>query len=200
MTGKNNNVAADTSPERLGVYGTDAAGNTTITYTRLLNHSVETVWRAITVEEHRAAWFPELSLTLAIDGDAVVNFSGSDCPPLDENPSDVYQCKVTRCDPPHLLEYSGPGEHHRFELTHQGDQCLLTFLAILPDLTEFDDAGETIQSRYSVACGWHYKLDEMHWSLDGVPFVDEGYAGPIKTEYYFAYVKLGKKQKKPTDS
>jgi len=184
---------ANLDAERLGVYGTDAAGNTTITYTRTLNHSVEKVWQAITVEEHRAAWFPELSLDTATGGDAVVNFSGAPCPPPEDNPSDVYYCKVTRYEPRKILEYIGPHEHHRFELAPIGSACQLTFLATLPDTSTFDDKNQTIQSRYSVACGWHYKLDEMEWSLDGVPFEDEGYAGPIKTEYYFAYRRLDKK-------
>ncbi len=186
-------ATANLDPERLGVYGTDDKGNKTITYSRMLNHSIEKVWRAITVTEHRAAWFPELSLATTVGGDAVVNFSGSECPPPEDNPSDVYYCKVTRFEPPNVLEYIGPGEHHRFELVSQGTGCHLTFLATLPDTSVFDDEAKTIQSRYSVACGWHYKLDAMEWSLDGVPFEDEGYAGPIKTEYYFAYRKRDKK-------
>ncbi len=186
-------LKANLDAERLGVYGSDDTGNTTITYTRMLNHPIEKVWRAITVEEHRAAWFPELNLTTAVGGDAVVNFSGSECPPPEDNPSDVYHCRVTRFEPPNLLEYIGPREHHRFELVPTGTGCQLTFLAMLPDASTFDDDDQTIQSRYSVACGWHYKLDEMEWCLDGIPFEDEGYAGPIKTEYYFAYRKLDRK-------
>ena len=185
---------ANLDAERLGVYGINEAGSKTITYTRTLNHPIEKVWRAITVEEHRAAWFPELSLATTTGGDAIVNFSGSECPTPDDNPSDIYYCKVTRFEPPNILEYIGPGEHHRFELVPHTKGCQLTFLATLPDTSTFDDEGETIQSRYSVACGWHYKLDEMEWSLDGVPFEDEGYAGPIKTEYYFAYRKMDKKK------
>ncbi len=184
---------ANLDPVRFGVYGTDEAGNTTITYTRTLKHPIEKVWRAITVEEHRAAWFPELSLAKTVGGDAIVNFSGSECPPQEDNPSDVYYCKVVRFEPPTLLEYIGVGEHHKFELEPQDEGCKLTFLATLPGIATYDDAEQTIQSRYSVACGWHYKLDEMEWSLDGTPFEDEGYAGPIKTKYYFAYRKLDKK-------
>jgi len=185
---------ANFDAESLGVYGTDDAGNKTITYTRNLSHSIEKVWRAITLEEHRAVWFPELSLVKTVGGNAIVNFSGSECPPPEDNPSDVYYCKVIRFEPPNLLEYIGPREHHRFELLSQGRGCQLTFLATLPDISTFEDERKTIQSRYGVACGWHYKLDEMEWSLDGVPFEDEGYAGPIKTKYYFAYLKLDKKK------
>ena len=187
-------ATANLDEERFGIYGVDDAGHQTLTFTRNLDHPVEKVWRAITVKEHRAAWFPELSLTTAIGGEAVVNFSGSDCPAPEENPDDVYFCKVTQYEPPHVLEYIGPNEHHRFELTAQEGGCRLIFLATLPDASVFDDDGKTIQSRYSVACGWHYKLDQMQWDLDEVPFEDEGYAGPIKTEYYFKYRKLDKKK------
>ena len=181
---------ANLAAERFGIYGSDELGNTTITYTRLLDHPIEKVWRAITVAEHRAAWFPELTLTAANGGDAIVNFSGGECPPPEDNPSDVYYCKVTRFEPPNVLEYLGPREHHKFELKARDDGCELTFLATLPEASAYDDDAKTIQARYSVACGWHYKLDQMEWDLDGVPFEDEGYAGPIKTEYYFKYRKL----------
>ena len=181
---------ANLDPKRMGVYGTNAAGNTTITYTRTLKHPVEKVWRAITLAEHRAAWFPELSLGAMVGGDAVVNFSGDDCPPPEDNAQDVYYCKITHYEPPRLLEYLGPREHHRFELLPVSEGCQLTFMATLPDLSAFDDEAQTVVSRYSVACGWHYKLDGMEWNLDGIPFEDEGYAGPNKVKYYFAYRKL----------
>jgi uncharacterized protein YndB with AHSA1/START domain len=38
------------------------------------NHPIEKVWRAITDETHRAAWFPELTLSHRTGGDAVVNY------------------------------------------------------------------------------------------------------------------------------
>lgn len=182
----------DLAAERFGVYDTNAEGTTTITFTRTLDHPIDKVWRAITIAEHRAAWFPELSLVHEIDGAAIVNFSGSDCPPPEDNPSDVDYCKVTRFEPPNLLEYIGPTEHHRFELQPKGTGCQLRFLAILPKLNKFDDDSQTIQSRFSVACGWHYKLDQMQWSLDDVAFDNEGYAGPTLTKLYFVYLKQAK--------
>ena len=188
-----NAPAANLDRSRFGVYGIDPAGNTTITYTRVLNHPIEKVWRAISEQEHRAAWFPELSLETSVGGRAVVNFGNEPSPSSDEDANNVFVCEVTRCDPPNVLEYAGPREHHRFELTTLDSGCRLTFLATLPDSAAYDDEGKTIQSRYSVACGWHYKLDQMEWDLDGIPFEDEGYAGPIKTEYYFVYRKLDRK-------
>lgn len=187
-----NSPEANLDESRFGVYGSDEVGNTTITYTRLLNHPVDKVWRAITIPEHRKTWFPELSLEHAPGGEAVVNFSGSDCPAPEDNPSDVYFCKVIRFEPPYVLEYQGPNEHHLYELEKVEEGCRLTFMAMLPAETAFDDEAQTIQAKYSVACGWHYKLDEMEWDLAGIPFEDEGYAGPIKTKYYFEYLKRDK--------
>ena len=81
-------------------------------------------------------------------------------------------------------------EHHRFELRETAEGCELKFLAMLPNLSPNDP--NTIQPKYSVACGWHYKLDAMEWDLEGLEFEDEGYAGPVKTELYFAYHKADK--------
>lgn len=186
-------MEANLSPERFGTYDSDAAGNTTITFIRQLDHEIDKVWRAITIPEHRAAWFAELNLDLELGGQAVVNFSGGDCPPPEDNPSDVYYCKVIQLDPPNLLEYQGAGEHHRFELKATEDGCELTFMALVPVKTQYDDNKQTIISRYSVSCGWHYKLDQMEWDMAGLHFEDEGYAGPIKTKYYLEYLKRDKK-------
>ena len=170
----------------------DADGNPTITYTRILAHPIDKVWQAITDPVHRAAWFPELNLDPRVGAQAIVDFSGGDCPPSEQNPADVSFCTVTVFDPPHLLECSGPDEHHRFELSATGDGCKLVFCSTLPDTGTSDDEAGTIHSRYSIACGWHYKLDMMAWSLDGVEFEDEGYAGPAKTRLYVAYLKQEK--------
>ena len=91
-----------------------------------------------------------------------------------------------------LPEERTPAEHHRFELRPAGKGCILTFVANLPDADQFDDDAGTIQSRYSVACGWHYKLDAMEWVLDGTAFEDEGYAGPVKVSLYLAYLEREK--------
>ncbi|MCB1692942.1 MAG: SRPBCC family protein [Pseudomonadales bacterium] len=178
--------------ESLGVYGQDRDGNPTITYTRILKHPVDKVWQAITDPRHRAAWFPELTLEPRVGAQAVVDFSHGECPPSEDNPADVAVCTVTVFDPPHRLEYSGPDEHHRFELTPAGDGCKLVFRSTLPGIDVFDDETGTIHSRYSVACGWHDKLDMMGWSLDGSPFEEEGYAGPRKRRLYMAYLKQEK--------
>ncbi len=183
-------------PARFGIYGETDAGYSTISFTRHLDHPIEKVWRAITIPEHRAAWFPQLTLKAELGGDAVVNFSGGDCPPPEDNPEDVYYCKVTAFEPPHLLEYMGPGEHHRYELTEEGSGCVLKFTAAVPAFEEFDDAEQKIQSRFSVSCGWHQMIDQLEWTLDGREFEFEGYAGPQKTKIYIEYLKREKAKSK----
>lgn len=186
---KSLNIAAT---EALGTYGETSDGRTTITFTRYLNHPIDRVWKAIVNEQDRQKWFPELTLDAQVGGSAVVDFSGGDCPAPEENPSDINVCKVTRIDPPHLLEYKGPTEEHLFQLETKDSGCKLIFVATVPGVDRFDDPNQQIISRYSVSCGWHYKLDMMQWDLDGLSFEDEGYAGPIKTELYFRYLKADK--------
>ncbi|MEM7097669.1 MAG: SRPBCC family protein [Pseudomonadota bacterium] len=188
------NPELDLNPERFGIYGTSEDGRPTILYTRYLNHPIDKVWRAISIPEHRQVWFPELSLDLQVGGKAIVDFSGGDCPAPEDNPADIYRCEITAYDPPHVLEYKGIDEHHRFDLQAEGDGCVLKFMATLPTLEEFDDESNTIHARYSVACGWHYKLDVMEWDineqLDGYEL--ESYAGPNLTKLYLEYLKTEK--------
>lgn len=185
---------ADLDPARMGIISRNAGGQHTITFTRFLRHPIEKVWLAIADPAHRNAWFPQLKLDPAVGGEAVVNFSGGECPPPEDNPDDVYYCEVTVCEPPRLLEYVGPYEHHRYELVEEAGGCTLTFLALVPDADKYDDDKQTIQSRFSVACGWHYMLDSMEWVLDGLAFEDEGYAGPVKVELYLAYLDRQRRQ------
>jgi len=166
---------------RYGVFSTTDEGCKSILYTRKLSHPAEKVWRAITETEELAAWFPELKLEHRLGGNAVVDFSGGECPPPESNPEDVNYCTVTVFEPPLLLEYSGPNEKHRWEIVPDGECCTLTFLTTLP-------LGARIQN--SVACGWHYKIDAMEWSLDGAVFELEGFAGPTLTKLYFDYRKI----------
>jgi hypothetical protein len=69
-----------------------------IRFERLLDHSVERVWRAITEPEELRHWFPP----------------GEDL-------------QVSESDPPQLLGGSWFGDTLRFELRPEGDGCALVF-------------------------------------------------------------------------
>jgi len=163
---------------RFGIFGTTEDGRKLIKYTRELKHSPEKVWRAITETSELTAWFPELKLEKLLGGDAILDFSDGECPPAESNPEDVDYCTVTEFDPPRLLEYRGPTEEHRWEINPSDDGCILVFITTLPH-------GQRIQN--SVACGWHYKIDAMEWSLNGKNFELEAFAGPTLTRLYFEY-------------
>ena len=170
------------TPEREGTFGETETGQTTITFRRVLEHTPERVWRAITEADELKAWFPFLSLETHAGGKAVMDFSGGDCPPDEANPEDIDRCVVTEWHPPSLLEYMGDMGGLRFELNaHElGTELILTAV---------NRPGQGILG--SVVCGWHNMLDCLEWSLDGISWEPEGYAGPMKTEIYLYYMKLG---------
>lgn len=72
-------------------------GRPALCFERRLAHSVERVWRAITEPEEMRHWFP-----------------GS-------------TWEVTQSEPPRLLVGSWYGDTLRFELTPDGDSCVLVF-------------------------------------------------------------------------
>ena len=167
------------SKKREGTFGTNTNGQTTITFKRTLNHSIERVWRAITDADELRAWFPMLTLEAKDGGSVVMDFNGGDCPPNELNPDDIDYCTVTAFDPPYLLEYLGPTGGIRWELTPRGDLCELV-------MTATNHPGQDII--YSIVCGWHHIVDCLEWLLDGVDIEAEGYAGPVKMKIYQHYI------------
>ena len=166
---------------RMGVLGETSEGRKTLFYKRELNHPAEKVWRAITEHDELQTWFPELTLDHKVGGTATMDFSRGECPPNEANPGDVDVCEITAFDPPELFEYSSKLGAMRWEIAAQGNACTLTLLCTLP-------AGARIQN--SVACGWHYKLDALEMSVDGIEFDLEDFAGPKLTQLYFLYRAL----------
>jgi uncharacterized protein YndB with AHSA1/START domain len=141
----------------------------TVRFTRLLPHPPAKVWRALTEEEHLAAWLPT-----TIDGDltaagAPLRFAFRHVPiePMDGH--------AISCDPPKLLEYLWGDERLRFELTPQEPGTLLVFTA------SFADIGKAARD----AAGWHACLDELHYSLDGrrAPFTTDERWRLVNPEY-----------------
>jgi len=129
-------------------------------FVRMLPHAPEKVWRALTEEEHLAAWFPTTiegefrkgaPLRFRFRGDEALPESG----------------EVIECDPPRVLEFtwgfSGEEddrpEQSRIELVPEGDGCRLTFL------TTYDRVGKSARD----AAGWHLCLDQLEAHLAGAP-------------------------------
>jgi uncharacterized protein YndB with AHSA1/START domain len=125
----------------------------TLRFTRHLPHPPEKVWRALTEEQHLAAWMPttiEGDLTVA---GAALRFAFRHVPvaPMDGH--------AIACDPPKQLEYQWGDERLRFELTPRESGTLLVFTA------SFAAVGKAARD----AAGWHVCLDELRSGLDGRP-------------------------------
>jgi uncharacterized protein YndB with AHSA1/START domain len=125
----------------------------TLRFTRQLPHPPQKVWRALTEEEHLAAWLPT-----TIEGDltatgAPLRFAFRHVPiaPMDGH--------AISCDPPKLLEYLWGDETLRFELSPFESGTLLVFTA------SFVGIGKAARD----AAGWHACLDELRYGLDGRP-------------------------------
>ncbi len=133
-------------------------GRWRLRFVRELRHSPEKVWRALTEEEHLAAWFPT-----TIEGPqragAALAFRHRD------HDLPVVTGEMIACEPPRLLEFTwgfsgdprDTPEHSRFELRPAGDGCVLTFT------TTYDAVGKSARD----AAGWHACLDALEGHLAG---------------------------------
>jgi uncharacterized protein YndB with AHSA1/START domain len=120
-------------------------------FERRLAHPPQRVWRAITDSADLAAWLIADGSVDAREGGAVL---------LRWSDTEVARGVVTRCEPPHLLEYTWqegeqPESVVRFELTPVTDGTLLV-------LTHM-----RIESRAGFGAGWHAHLDLLAGLLDG---------------------------------
>jgi uncharacterized protein YndB with AHSA1/START domain len=125
-------------------------GTWRLRFTRVLPHSPETVWRALTEPEHLEAWFPA-----TIEGErasgAALRFRhlDADLPPLEG--------EMLACEPPSLLEFSWGEDTLRFELEpHESG----TELTLIDTLAERGKAARD-------GAGWHTCLDQLAHHLDG---------------------------------
>jgi uncharacterized protein YndB with AHSA1/START domain len=128
-----------------------ARGQISLRFTRRLAHPPAKVWRALTEEEHLAAWFPAtIDGELAAGAKLSFGFRDVDIPPVEG--------QMLACDPPSLLEMAwGDNETLRFELAADGAGTLLQFTA------SFTELGKVARD----AAGWHSCLDLLVCKVDG---------------------------------
>jgi uncharacterized protein YndB with AHSA1/START domain len=124
----------------------------TLRYERQLPHPPEKVWRALTEDEHLAAWFPT-----TIDGErtagAPLTFR------FEHVALDPMHGEVVAFDPPSLLEFTWSGDRLRFELAPEAGGTALTFTVVLEELGKATRDGT----------GWHQCLDSLERALDDDP-------------------------------
>jgi uncharacterized protein YndB with AHSA1/START domain len=118
-------------------------------FERALEHAPEKVWRAITEQEHLAAWFPHRIVGEWAVG-APLRFEHERFPPMDG--------EVLAYDAPSLLEFSWGPDTIRLEIVPRQSGCTL----ILTDTLE--ELGKAARD----GAGWHTCLDMLERDLAGL--------------------------------
>jgi uncharacterized protein YndB with AHSA1/START domain len=119
-------------------------GRDALRFERHLDHSVERVWRAVTEPAELARWFV-----------AVVDWK----PELGE----VFEAagqrgQVTELDEPHTIAWTWSEERYRFELSPEGDGCMLVFTHVFTE--EWGPA-------WQHAAGWEAYFNRLDAHLAG---------------------------------
>jgi uncharacterized protein YndB with AHSA1/START domain len=122
---------------------------------RVLPHPPEKVWRGLTEVEHLRVWFVEI---VDYDRSALTFTEGAELSFVPRTDAAIGQGRVTRADPPRLLEYTWDEEVLRWELEPVDGGCRLVFTNILGDR----GTAEAVES------GWHTGLDRLAARLDSV--------------------------------
>lgn len=144
----------------------------TVRFERMLPGPVERVWRYLTESDRRARWLCAGDVENAVGGHVDMHFhnvslSGSGDIPRPEKYRDMpekmsFTGKVTRCEPPRVLEHTWEFEGENslvlYELTEQGDRVklVLTHRRL-----------ESADIVLSVSGGWHTHLNLLADVLEG---------------------------------
>lgn len=141
----------------------EANGRCRLRFARRLDHSPETVWRALTEGDDLAAWFPA-----AIEGGwgpgSHLTFTFHDpeeaAEHLEVDEAPVMHGEVIAHEPHRHLEYTWAEDTLRFDLEATEDGGTLLTLTVL-----FDEIGKAARD----ASGWHECLDLLAARLAGQP-------------------------------
>jgi uncharacterized protein YndB with AHSA1/START domain len=126
-----------------------------VRFERRLRHPVEKVWRAISEPAELRQWFPDGGVEIDLTVGGKVRFAAEG---WDEDDDLVpREGTVTELDPPRLLEFTWGDDPLRFELTPDGDGCVLVFSQ------RFE--GKAAAPR--LAAGWTICLGNLDALLDG---------------------------------
>jgi uncharacterized protein YndB with AHSA1/START domain len=129
---------------------TTDGGRAVVTYHRRFPHPPQKVWRALTEDEHLAAWFPTTIEGERAQGASLVfRHRDVDLPPMEG--------EIRAIEPHTLLELSWGGDTLRFELEPDGDGTALTLTATMEELGKAAREG----------AGWHTCLTRLAYELDG---------------------------------
>ncbi|HEX3779111.1 MAG TPA: SRPBCC family protein [Pseudonocardiaceae bacterium] len=171
-------------------------GRVTFRYERLLNHSVEAVWQAITDPEQLARWLgtrPEIDLR---PGGEYVTVHTSPDGATTHRVVDT----VVRLEPPHLFEHTfwvqvNPSALVTWELTPVSERARLD-LTHAVDLADLKAAAGTVANGDDLVtmlarngAGWHRLLDKLTSVLDGTEPAWSPAAQQALQQHYAALVR-----------
>jgi uncharacterized protein YndB with AHSA1/START domain len=128
----------------------DDQGRAVLRFERLLHHSPELVWRALTDDDEQFRWHPTPASFEPAAGGAVSWLAGGDVP-------DMAPGEVIEYDPPRALAHTWGDDRLRWELRPHDEGCLLVLTHT------FDDRFKAARD----AAGWHLCLDALSAELDG---------------------------------
>jgi uncharacterized protein YndB with AHSA1/START domain len=122
-------------------------------YRRVLRQPPETVWRALTDDEHLAGWFPTTIEGERTPGTSLrFSFREDEAPPFDG--------EMLVVDAPSVLELRWGEDVLRFELAPEGTGSVLTLTVTFP---EYGKAARD-------AAGWHVCLEQLVFVAKGEKF------------------------------
>lgn len=147
--------------DRLGSLGelhAAADGRLALRFERPLAHPPERVWRALTEADELRAWFPAIvdieqrvgaPLRFELTEEAKLRFALSDEEATSEG-------EVSSVEPGRQLEYTWAGEVLRWELSSEGEGCLLVFTTVFGSPEAAAEQG----------AAWHAALEVLEAFLD----------------------------------
>jgi uncharacterized protein YndB with AHSA1/START domain len=118
-------------------------GRPALRFERTLAHSIERVWRAVSVPAELERWFPAAAEWTPATGETFEAYGATG--------------EVTEVDEPHRLAWTFGGERYSFDLTAEGDGCRLIFIHV------FGDRAIAAQT----AAGWETYLSRLEPHLAG---------------------------------
>ena len=144
----------------------------TVRFERVLPGPIGRVWSYLTENDKRAKWLCGGDVETANDGHVDMHFHNVSLScegdiPRPEKYKDMpekmsFEGKVTRCEPPHVLEHTWEFDKESsvvcYELTEQGDKVKLLLTHRLLESTD---------TVLSVSGGWHSHLKVLVDVLDG---------------------------------
>jgi len=118
-------------------------GRPALRFERRLAHSVERVWRAVSLPNELERWFPAAAEWTPAVGETFQAAGATG--------------EVTEVDAPHRLAWTYATDRYSFDLTADEGGCLLVFTHV------FDDRATAAQT----ATGWHSYFSRLEPHLDG---------------------------------